>query len=73
MIKEFHNKIKELTMNVEFPTGNTFIINEDPNDYTKKELIEYIKLYSTTPIFENETIIELNLNVLGNNIIIKKQ
>lgn len=73
MIKEFHNKIKELTMNAEFPTGNTFIINEDPNDYTKKELIEYIKLYSTTPIFENETIIELNLNVLGNNIIIKKQ
>lgn len=73
MIKEFHNKIKELIMNTEFPTGNTFIINEDPNDYAKKELIEYIKLYSAIPIFENETIMELNLNVLGNNIIIKKQ
>lgn len=69
---KFHNKIKELTSSCEFPTGNTFIIDEDPNEYTKKELIEYIKLYSTVPIFENEILKELHLNVLGNSIIIKE-
>jgi len=70
-MEEFHNKIRKLTMNAEFPTGNTFIINENPNNYTK-ELIEYLKLYRNVPIFENGVLKELHLDILGNKIIIKE-